>query len=38
MFESKLKAVAYGFFIPFFFVVSGVKFNLDALWPSPAEP
>ena len=31
IFESKLKAVAYGFFIPFFFVVSGVKFNLDAL-------
>jgi Kef-type K+ transport system membrane component KefB len=31
VFESKLKAVAYGFFIPFFFVVSGVKFNLDAL-------
>ena len=31
VFESKLKAVAYGFFIPFFFVVSGVKFNLEAL-------
>jgi Kef-type K+ transport system membrane component KefB len=31
VFESKLKAVAYGFFIPFFFVVSGVEFNLDAL-------
>jgi Kef-type K+ transport system membrane component KefB len=31
VFESKLKAVAYGFFIPIFFVVSGVKFNLDAL-------
>ena len=34
VFESKLKAVAYGFFIPFFFVVSGVKFDLDALFGS----
>ena len=25
VFESKLKAVAYGFFIPFFFVASGVN-------------
>lgn len=31
VFESKLVAVAYGFFIPFFFVYSGVTFNLDAL-------
>ncbi len=30
-FESKLTAVGYGFFIPFFFVVSGMNFNLDAL-------
>jgi Kef-type K+ transport system membrane component KefB len=30
-FESKLVAVGYGFFIPFFFIVSGVKFDLDAL-------
>jgi Kef-type K+ transport system membrane component KefB len=29
--ESKLVAVGYGFFIPFFFVVSGLKFDLDAL-------
>jgi Kef-type K+ transport system membrane component KefB len=29
--ESKLTAVAYGFFIPFFFVVSGIKLNLSAL-------
>jgi Kef-type K+ transport system membrane component KefB len=29
--ESKLTAVAYGFFIPFFFVVSGIKLNLNAL-------
>jgi Kef-type K+ transport system membrane component KefB len=32
--ESKLVAVGYGFFIPFFFVVSGVKFDLDALFAS----
>jgi Kef-type K+ transport system membrane component KefB len=31
IFESKLTAVGYGFFIPFFFVVSGMKFNLSAL-------
>ncbi len=29
--ESKLAAVGYGFLIPFFFVVSGMKFDLDAL-------
>jgi Kef-type K+ transport system membrane component KefB len=32
--ESKLVALGYGFFIPFFFVVSGVKFDLDALFSS----
>ncbi len=31
LFESKLTAVGYGFFIPFFFIVSGIKFDLDAL-------
>jgi Kef-type K+ transport system membrane component KefB len=30
-FESKLTAIGYGFFIPFFFIVSGIKFDLDAL-------
>ena len=30
-FESKLVAVGFGFFIPFFFVVSGIEFDLDAL-------
>ncbi|MEZ5121602.1 MAG: cation:proton antiporter [Solirubrobacterales bacterium] len=29
--ESKLIALGYGFLIPFFFVVSGMKFDLDAL-------
>lgn len=37
VFESKLKAVAYGFFIPFFFVVSGLQFDLRALTDQPAS-
>jgi len=37
VFESKLKAVGYGFFIPFFFVVSGIKFNLSALTDDPVK-
>jgi Kef-type K+ transport system membrane component KefB len=37
LFESKLTAVGYGFFIPFFFVVSGIKFNLDALIDDPID-
>ena len=35
VFESKLTAVGYGFFIPFFFVVSGIKFDLTALTETP---
>jgi len=35
--ESKLTAVGYGFFIPFFFVVSGIKFNLGALTDDPVN-
>jgi Kef-type K+ transport system membrane component KefB len=31
VFESKLTAVGFGFLIPFFFVTSGITFNLDAL-------
>ena len=31
IFESKLTAIGYGFLIPFFFIVSGMQFNLDAL-------
>ena len=31
IFESKLTAVGFGFFVPFFFVTSGIDFNLDAL-------
>ncbi len=30
-FESKIVAIGYGFFIPFFFVVSGIRFDLDSL-------
>jgi Kef-type K+ transport system membrane component KefB len=34
--ESKLAAVGYGFFIPFFFVFTGISFDLNALLESPA--
>ncbi|MCB0865234.1 MAG: cation:proton antiporter [Solirubrobacterales bacterium] len=35
--ESKLKAVGYGFLIPFFFVVSGIEFKFDELTSDPKE-
>ncbi len=35
--ESKLTAVGYGFLIPFFFVTSGIDFDLDALLSSATE-
>jgi Kef-type K+ transport system membrane component KefB len=35
-FDSKLSAVAFGFFIPFFFVVSGMQLDVDALFASPS--
>jgi Kef-type K+ transport system membrane component KefB len=31
VFESKLTAVGFGFFVPFFFVTSGIDFDLEAL-------
>jgi Kef-type K+ transport system membrane component KefB len=31
VFESKLTAVGFGFLVPFFFVTSGMNFDLDAL-------
>jgi Kef-type K+ transport system membrane component KefB len=34
--ESKLAAVGYGFLIPFFFVVSGMRFDLEALTSEPS--
>jgi Kef-type K+ transport system membrane component KefB len=36
VFESKLTAVGFGFFVPFFFVTSGISFDLDALGSSTA--
>ncbi|HEY1597554.1 MAG TPA: cation:proton antiporter [Thermoleophilaceae bacterium] len=35
-FDSKLNAVAFGVFIPFFFVVSGMHLDVDALFSSPS--
>jgi Kef-type K+ transport system membrane component KefB len=35
VFDSKLTAVGYGFLIPFFFVVSGMAFNVDELFSDP---
>jgi Kef-type K+ transport system membrane component KefB len=35
VFDSKLTAVAFGFFIPFFFVVSGMGIAINALFSSP---
>lgn len=31
VFESKLTAVGFGFFVPFFFITSGLEFDLDSL-------
>ncbi len=36
VFDSKLTAVAFGVFIPFFFVVSGMRLDVDALFGSPS--
>jgi len=36
-FDSKLSAVAFGVFVPFFFVVSGMKLDIDALFASVAS-
>jgi Kef-type K+ transport system membrane component KefB len=35
-FNSKLTAVAFGVFVPFFFVVSGMRLDVQALFASPA--
>ena len=34
IFDSKLNAIAFGVFIPFFFVVSGMRLDVDALFSS----
>lgn len=36
MLDSKLNAVAFGFFVPFFFVVSGMRLDVNALFASPS--
>jgi Kef-type K+ transport system membrane component KefB len=36
-FRMKLEALGYGFLVPCFFVVSGVRFNLEALTADPAN-
>jgi Kef-type K+ transport system membrane component KefB len=36
-FRVKLEALGYGFLVPFFFVVSGIRFNLAALTANPAN-
>ena len=38
VFDSKLNAVGYGLLIPFFFITSGMAFDLDALTSSVAGP
>jgi Kef-type K+ transport system membrane component KefB len=35
--ESKLEGIGFGFLVPFFFVMSGVKLDLKALLSSPAD-
>jgi Kef-type K+ transport system membrane component KefB len=35
--ESKLEGIGFGFLVPFFFVMSGVKLDLNALISSPAD-
>ena len=37
IFESKLSAIGYGFLIPFFFVVSGVNYDMSALVDDPTR-
>ncbi|HEY1316857.1 MAG TPA: cation:proton antiporter [Gaiella sp.] len=36
VFESKITALGYGFLIPFFFITSGMRFDLGSLFESPA--
>ncbi|MBL6986640.1 MAG: cation:proton antiporter [Methylobacter sp.] len=35
---QKLDAVGYGFLIPIFFIVAGMKFEINALWSTPLAP
>lgn len=36
--RQKLDAIGYGFLIPIFFIVVGMKFKLSALWSEPLAP
>jgi Kef-type K+ transport system membrane component KefB len=36
--REKLDAIGYGFLIPIFFLVAGMRFDLSALWSSPLVP
>lgn len=36
--HDKLDAIGYGFLIPIFFIVVGMKFELSALWSEPLAP
>jgi Kef-type K+ transport system membrane component KefB len=38
MLRQKLDAIGYGFLIPFFFIVAGMRFDLNSLWASPLVP
>lgn len=36
--RHKLDAIGYGFLIPIFFIVAGMKFEISALWSAPMAP
>jgi len=36
--QHKLDAIGYGFLIPIFFIVAGMRFELSALWSTPLAP
>lgn len=36
--QHKLDAIGYGFLIPIFFIVAGMRFELGALWSTPLAP
>lgn len=36
--RQKLDAIGYGFLIPIFFIVVGIRFDISALWASPLVP
>jgi Kef-type K+ transport system membrane component KefB len=36
--RHKLDAIGYGFLIPIFFIVAGMKFEVSALWSTPLAP